>query len=130
MDLDLKKMAASSIERINRLADDMLQERAFVHEFVMLELEWQVNRKNKEQILKQCFHPYGSVEAWWESQSFDEQYLWRELYQRYQYGPMGASLIDEYDFFTMAVMNMDSYQQQPFCPHCDSRGHASGECMR
>lgn len=131
---EIREMAQAAIDQINRRVDEILDEMALNHFEAMQRLDFEEERREAEAEIASHLAPHGSFEAWWESLEDEERWEWQDLYGRYQYGPEGDMALNGENHFAQAVMSFlfgrDSYQKQPFCPYCDSRGHESGACMR
>lgn len=131
---EIREMAQAAIDQINRRADEILEEMALNHFETMQRLDHEQERREAEAVIASHLAPHESFEAWWENLEEQERWEWHDLYGRYQYGPEGDMALNGENHFAQAVMSFlygrDSYQKQPFCPYCDSRGHKSGACMR
>lgn len=131
---EIRQRAQAAIEQINRRADEILEEMALNHFETMQWLDIKEERRGAEAQVSSCLAPHLSFDSWWNSLEDDERWEWQDLYGRYQYGPDGDMAINGQNQFAVAVMSFlrdrDSYQKQPFCAYCDSRGHESGACIR
>lgn len=125
---EVSHLAASVMAAIDDTANDVMLGIFEDHQWNLARIE----QTEARAAVAAFISPYESIEQWFDSLTEGEQGDWYECYQKYMLAP-GGDLMYEDDIVGQSVMDLlfsrDPYYKQPFCPHCDSRGHEPGACM-